>query len=179
MKDSLVEWFKESVIEDNLYRNNLAIQLHREQVMAGIILSTLFPDVAFLEDLLLGMKQQHDERIRIWLEEVKRVNKPFNPLSYNYWTHIDLDDSDLEASSASRSDSNKEETDNESGSDNSNFMDNVNVDGGDKNSMSNNPRKLFEKYPKKATIQILRKLQVWKAQKLMAMHLQKKMKTPI
>ena len=67
----------------------------------------------------------------------------------------------------------EKDTEKESGSDNSDFMDNVNVDGGDKNSMSENPKKLFEKYLEKPKIQILQKLLVWKAQKLIEMHLQK------
>ena len=78
------------------------------------------------------MKQQHNERMRIWLERVKWVNKPLDPNVYDYWKHIELEDSDLEASSASGSDSKEEETDDESESDDSDFMDDVNVGGGDK-----------------------------------------------
>ena len=33
--------------------------------MAGIIPSSIFPDVAFPEDLLLFMKRLHDEKMRI------------------------------------------------------------------------------------------------------------------
>ena len=72
-EDSLVEWFKESVIENNLHKKNTAIQLHRENFMAGIIPSTIFPDVVFPEDLLLCMKRLHNERMKVWLEEVKRL----------------------------------------------------------------------------------------------------------
>ena len=75
----MIEWFKESVIENNVFGNNLEIHLHKEQVMAGIIPLPLFPGVSFPEDLLLDMKQQHYERMRSWLKEVKRVNKPLDP----------------------------------------------------------------------------------------------------
>ena len=146
----MVKWFKESVIEDNLDGNNLAIQLRREHVMAGIIPSTIFSDVAFPENLLLFMKGLHDERMRDWLEEVKRVNKPLSPSTHDYWTHIDLEDSDLEASSASGSDSDEEDTDNKSGSKDSKFMDDVDVEGGDENSMSGNPKRTVQKVSESA-----------------------------
>ena len=61
-----------------------------------------------------------------------------DPNKYDYWTHKDLEDSDLEASSASGSDSDEEEIDNESRSDDSDFMDNVNVDCRDEKSMKVN-----------------------------------------
>ena len=69
---------QKSVVEDGIDGENYAIAFHKEHIMAGIIPS-FFPDVAFPEDLLLFMKGLHDERIRDWLEEVKKVNKPLSP----------------------------------------------------------------------------------------------------
>ena len=125
--------------------------------MAGIIPSTIIPDVAFPEDLLLFMKGLHDEIMRDWLEELKKVNKPLSPSMHDYWTHIDLEDSDLEASSSSKLDSDKEETDDKSGSKDSKFMDDMDVEGGDENKMSGSPKIPFKKCLEEPTIQILQK----------------------
>ena len=69
---------------------------------------------------------------------------------HDYWTHIDLEDSDLEASSASGSDSDKEETDYESGRKDSKFMNDVDVEGGDENRISGNPKRTVQEVSRSA-----------------------------
>ena len=80
-----------------------------------------------------------------------------SPCKYDYWTHKDKLGIESDYSSASGSDSDKEKTDDESESKDSEFMDDVNVVGGDKNNMIGNPKKPFKKCQEELTIQILQK----------------------
>ena len=82
--------------------------------------------------------------------KIKEDDKFLNPFMHNYWTHKDLLDLDSDSLSDSGSDSDEKDTDDESERKDSEFMDNMDVEGGGESNMIGNPKRTVQKVSKRA-----------------------------
>ena len=77
---------KESITKANHVRNAESLNFFMQQVMAGLILSTCFPDIDLPEDLYLSIVDQHKEHIYDWYNPVTNEDT-MDPQTHHYWTH--------------------------------------------------------------------------------------------
>ena len=66
--------------------------------MAGLILSTCFPDFDLPEDIYLSIVNQYNEHMTKWYNEVTKEDT-MDPNAHDYWTHLPLANPDINLNS--------------------------------------------------------------------------------
>ena len=122
---SLIDWFNATITKDRHKRNVNHLHFFKQQVMAGLIPSTCFPDFDLPGHIYLSIVDQHNEHMTIWYDNVTNEDT-MDPYTHDYWTHLRLANPDINFNSTQSAET---ETADEDSSDGNKGMDISDVRG--------------------------------------------------
>ena len=83
MHNGLIRWFKRTITSELHGKNVNALELFKEQVMVGIVPSTVFPDIGMPISVYYYIMDYHNEHMRKWLEAVTNEDT-LHPSTHDY-----------------------------------------------------------------------------------------------